>query len=286
MLLAIIIIRGIFMKLRLSIGLLVGLISFGVTAQAALNLSSPAVKLLNKLTQNQVTITQEFKVVNGWQGFVVKSNNGGQKAILYVDPSNHYLFAGALISADGTNLTQRYTDQFISNNIAKSANQTVTKLNWISDGSDKAPHKLYVLIDPNCVYCHMIYQSLSDYIAKNQLQVRWVPVGLIKPTSLGKAAHLLSISSSQQQIAALKLDENNFNSQQEEGGISALDASNSANKSAFDAVAKNNAFFTENQFIGTPVMLYTQADGTPAVLAGFIQGKDLQKLINNTGSSW
>ncbi|MDO8953874.1 MAG: thiol:disulfide interchange protein DsbG [Gammaproteobacteria bacterium] len=274
------------MKNMLKLTLLAGLVSLSFSAQAKLNLDSPAAKLVTKLTYNQVTITNEFKAANGWQGFVVQTKKQNSQAILFVDPANKYLFAGALIAADGTNLTQQYTDEYINKAIAKNAGQAIAKTHWISEGSDSAPHKIYVLIDPNCIYCHMSFQSLAPFIAGNQLQVRWVSVGIIKSTSLGKAAHLLSIQSPKDQIAALKQDENDFNSSQEEGGITALDESDPAYKMAFNQVVENNTFFTQNQFIGTPVIIYTKADGTPSIYAGLAQGKDLEAIVNAAGSSW
>jgi thiol:disulfide interchange protein DsbG len=233
-----------------------------------------------------VNITNEFQAANGWQGFVIQTKKQNSQAIVYVDPTNQYLFSGALLNAQGQNLTQQYTDEYINKVIAKGAYQSIAGTHWFSEGSDQAPHKIYVIIDPNCIYCHMIYQSLEPYIAKNQLQVRWVPVGLVKISSPGKAAHLLSLKSNAEQVALLKQDESNFDNQQEEGGVSALDMNDPANAAAFNAVKQNNAFFTQYQFIGTPILVYTRNDGTSAIYAGLVQGKDLENTINNANANW
>jgi thiol:disulfide interchange protein DsbG len=274
------------MRNWLRVTALTGLLSLGFSVQAAVNLDSPAAKLINKITYDQVNIINQFQAANGWQGFVIQTKKQGSQAILYVDPSNQYLFAGALISADGQNLTQQYTDKYISQIVAQGAYQNVASTHWFSEGSDKAPHKMYVLIDPNCSYCHMMYQGLEPYIAKGQLQVRWVPVGLVKVSSPGKAAHLLSLKSNADQVALLKQDENGFNSSQEEGGITELNPDDPANAAAFAALKQNNAFFNQYQFIGTPILLYTRADGSSAIYAGLVQNADLENLINSTSANW
>ncbi|MDF2940169.1 MAG: hypothetical protein K0R66_811 [Gammaproteobacteria bacterium] len=274
------------MKTRSRLSLVACLLGLCFSAQAAVDPNSAATKLVEKLTYGQVNIVNEFQAANGWQGFVVQTKKQGSQAILYVDPSNQYLFAGALISASGQNLTQQYTDQYINKAIAQGAYQSIANIHWFSEGSDTAPHKMYVVIDPNCVYCHMIYQALETYIAKNQLQVRWVPVGLVKASSPGKAAHLLSLKSNADQVALLKQDEANFNNGQEEGGISELDSNDSANASAFAALKQNNGFFTQYQFIGTPILIYAKADGSSSIYAGLAQGKDLDDIVNSARSTW
>ncbi|MDF2690890.1 MAG: hypothetical protein K0S29_745 [Gammaproteobacteria bacterium] len=149
------------MKFAIRLSLFACLLSFNFSAQAALDLNSPAAKLVSKLTYNQVNITNEFQAANGWQGFVIQTKKQNSQAIVYVDPTNQYLFSGALLNAQGQNLTQQYTDEYINKVIAKGAYQSIAGTHWFSEGSDQAPHKIYVIIDPNCIYCHMIYQSLE-----------------------------------------------------------------------------------------------------------------------------
>lgn len=50
---------------------------------------------------------------------------------------------------------------------------------------------LYVFFDPDCPYCHQLYENLQPLIGPKGLEVRWLPVGILKLSSFGKAAHLL-----------------------------------------------------------------------------------------------
>ncbi|MHB8252721.1 MAG: thioredoxin fold domain-containing protein [Acidiferrobacter sp.] len=50
---------------------------------------------------------------------------------------------------------------------------------------------LYVFFDPNCPYCHDLYDSLQPLIGPKGLKVDWIPVGILALTSFGKAAALL-----------------------------------------------------------------------------------------------
>ena len=51
--------------------------------------------------------------------------------------------------------------------------------------------RLYVFFDPNCPYCHELYETLQPIIRSRGLAVRWVPVGILALSSYGKAAALL-----------------------------------------------------------------------------------------------
>ncbi len=50
--------------------------------------------------------------------------------------------------------------------------------------------RLTVFLDPNCSVCHRFYEELQPLIRAGKVSVRVLPVGVIKPTSLGKSAHI------------------------------------------------------------------------------------------------
>ncbi|HUW99168.1 MAG TPA: thioredoxin fold domain-containing protein [Acidiferrobacter sp.] len=59
----------------------------------------------------------------------------------------------------------------------------------ISEGT--GAKQLYIFFDPNCPYCHDLYQALQPLIGPDQLKIAWIPVGILALSSFGKAAHLL-----------------------------------------------------------------------------------------------
>ncbi|MBU2842775.1 thioredoxin fold domain-containing protein [Acidithiobacillus thiooxidans] len=93
--------------------------------------------------------------------------------------------------------------------------QALTHTHYIQEGS-KGPI-IYDFYDPNCPYCHEIYTWLQNPIHNKQIQVRFITVGFLTPSSAGKAAAILA---AKDPLAALKLNENKFSTKDgPEGGI-------------------------------------------------------------------
>lgn len=249
--------------------------------------TAAATKLVNKILSGQGTIQESFTAVDGFIGFVVQSTQGNN-GIVYADAKGQYLFVGSIINAQGQDLTQVYTNQYINSKIAGPAYQDAANTGYFNDGSDSAPHKAYMIIDPNCVFCHELYQQVKPLIDNGQLQVRWIPVAFRDPTSPGKAAALLNAGSD---AAADKLLENNeqgFNDQTESGGLTPLapNANDPAISAAFNKVTQNTAYFSKYGFQGTPTILYKQANGKVMMVPGMPKGQAFQDMINSMGSAW
>ena len=243
-----------------------------------------AVALINKLTHNQVVIESSFKSVNNLEGYVVYPKQGPkQRMILIVQKDGEFAFFGNIITADGKNLSQEYNQKYIVSKQAISAYKNIDTLSYVTQGSDKAAHKAYVLIDPDCIFCHQLYLDMAPMIKAGKLQIRWVPVGIMRPDSAGKAAHLLSAKNNAEAIKLLQEDESKFDTKTEEGGLSALDQTSTdpATANAFKKVASNTAFFGKNGFQGTPVILYLDKAGSPAIYPGYPRGPELNTLIDN-----
>ena len=65
------------------------------------------------------------------------------------------------------------------------------KSHWIADGREGAPRTVYVFTDPNCPYCNKLWADARPWVDAGKLQLRHVMVGILTPTSAGKAAALL-----------------------------------------------------------------------------------------------
>ena len=63
---------------------------------------------------------------------------------------------------------------------------------WIADGRDDAPRKVYVFLDANCAYCAKFWADARPWVDSGKVQLRYVMVAVIAPTSAGKAATLLA----------------------------------------------------------------------------------------------
>jgi thiol:disulfide interchange protein DsbG len=92
--------------------------------------------------------------------------------------------------------------------------ERIREATWIAEG--KGPHVLYVFFDPNCPYCNQVFQDLRPWVTRGEVEVRWIPVGILMETSRGKAAALLEAKDPR---AALYTNENQFSRQHGFGGV-------------------------------------------------------------------
>ena len=73
---------------------------------------------------------------------------------------------------------------------------------WIADGRDDAPRKVYVFLDANCVYCTKFWSDTRPWVDSGKVQLRFLLVAVIAPTSPGKAAALLADPDPARRLAA------------------------------------------------------------------------------------
>lgn len=133
---------------------------------------------------------------------------------------------------------------------------------WFEQGNPKAPHQLYVIAEPNCSACHYLYESIRPYIGNGSLKVRWIMVAFLKPSSLGKAA---TIVSSRNPAQALESDESGFNAENESGGIV---PKQNIYPGAKKVIMKNTAFMKSYGFKRTPIIIFKTTSGKTEVLRG------------------
>jgi thiol:disulfide interchange protein DsbG len=283
--------------------------------------------LIGNLTHHYVQVTDHFDAPGGLIGYVIQPVGKKRGSILYTDQAGEYLFSGNIVSATGENITQQETNTYVDSKVIGEMYQEIGQLNFFTQGKETAPHKLYIIFDPNCSICHIVFSMVQPMIDSGDLQVRWVPVGIMQASSVGKSAAILMGADDEARVALLKQDENNFDMKTESGGIpelkkpgavSSSDSSLGQNKNkdknkdkkdngktvtasanpdpsavenakiaaAFDLVAKNNQYFSDYGFNGTPVFLLQYSTGEKKFFPGFYQGSWLADEIKKTGDSW
>lgn len=75
---------------------------------------------------------------------------------------------------------------------------------WIADGRDDAPRTVYVFLDVNCKYCTKFWSDARPWVNAGKVQLRHVLVGVIAPSSPGKAATLLADPDPSRRLAAFE----------------------------------------------------------------------------------
>jgi len=233
--------------------------------------------LLSQMTNGNAVILNQFNAIGNLEGFVVQNNRNSNQSIVYVDNQGRYLILGTVLSADGHNLSEQNYQQYIAPKASNVAFSYIGNTSWIQQGSNSAPHQLYVVFDPNCTFCHRVYVALQPFIAKGDLAVRWIPVAFLKPSSMGKVYAILSSSNPLQMMAQ---NEANFNEGTEDGGIPPL-----TNPSARvrQQLQNNMAFLTEAQINATPALLYKTRQGVAKLDIGVSNPGKLEDLVNTMG---
>lgn len=61
---------------------------------------------------------------------------------------------------------------------------------WVTEGHSS--RIMYVFFDPNCPYCHILYDVSQQFVKAGLVELRWIPVGMLAPSSVGKAAAILA----------------------------------------------------------------------------------------------
>ena len=142
------------------------------------------------------------------------------------------------------------------------------------------PYTLFIFWDPNCLYCHLLYEKIArDTYAQRRLTIHWVPVGIIKTSSLGKAAAVIAGG-----WPALQKDERGFHLHTESGAIAP-----SRNRSALrEARANTKALAAlmvrhDQRAIATPTLWDPQTHwlrlGTPPSIVILMQSLERSRVV-------
>ena len=272
------------MKNKIILGVITGVIITIIASQTLLFANNDkASNLINTVLKDQATIQKTIPINKNLQAYILAAKANGHKAIAFGDTENQYLILGNVLDNKGTNLTQVYTDKYILPEMLKKTFSNLKKTTLFAQGNKSAEHHVVIAVDPNCIYCNLLYKELQPQIEKGNLHVHWLMVGILKQSSIDKAAAILAGKTNAERIANLKKDEENFNNKQEEGGVVALDKNDKNFTSYKKQVEDNTKFLLESGYEGTPVMLYKDKTGNPRAISGYLKGQALNEAIEQMG---
>lgn len=106
-------------------------------------------------------------------------------------PDGKHVVAGTLVDSTGKDLTADLLQSTLAKPMADVVWGQLEKIHWIADGRVNALTTVYVFTDPNCPYCNKLWADTRPWVDAGKLQLRHVMVGILTPTSAGKAAALL-----------------------------------------------------------------------------------------------
>ena len=151
---------------------------------------------------------------------------------------------------------------------------SIGKAHWVQEGA--GTRLVYIFFDPNCPYSHKLYLATRAEVGKNDLALRWIPVGQLEASSPGKAAAILAAPDP---LEALHKNEDDWDfGDSPAGGIRAL----SHPTAKVERQLQTNAALMHQAGLQTfPVMLYRDANGRAHLIVGLLPGDTLTTVLRS-----
>ena len=135
--------------------------------------------------------------------------------------------------------------------------------------------QLVVFFDPNCPYCHHLYEALRPAVGAQGLRVCWIVLGMLTASSLPKAAAMLQAADP---LQAFRRNEDDYDfaaSGQPGGGIAPARSITPATR---ERLQRNLVLYRSAQLAGVPVMVWRDAHGAH-LNVGVPSGAELQSIL-------
>lgn len=158
--------------------------------------------------------------------------------------------------------------------VAASMLTDIQKATWIRDG--KSAHVMYVFFDPNCPYCHQVFEMLRPQVQSGAVELRWIPIGKLMLTSLGKAAALLE---DKDPTAALYRNERDFS--RETGAFGGIEEEPLPREDTLRRLEANHALLRRSGNDGVPALLYRSKDGKANLVVGAPPAATLDGIVKS-----
>lgn len=211
--------------------------------------ATPAV--VHFLEAKGLKLDSHFAAPGGLTGYVGTTPQG-RRIIFYVPRDGSVALFGHMITAQGRDLTAERLHRYVRNPKFAAAFKALRSTHWIAVGAKNPRHVIYAFFDPNCPYCHRLWQAAAPAAAKG-VQMRYILVGILGPSSVAKAAAILT---ARDPARALATNERYYRI--EDGGIKPLALVSKALKAQLERNAKLMLRF---RLDGTPGMVWKNPQG-------------------------
>jgi thiol:disulfide interchange protein DsbG len=207
----------------------------------------PAVKAL---ADRGLTIESQFEAPGGLTGYAARA--GGREVVFYATPDGENVVVGTMIDARGNNLTRSHMAKHMPAPDLSADWAKLEEADWVAVGAEDPERVVYMFTDPNCPYCNSIWKATKPYY-DNGLQVRHIMVGILRQSSMAKAAAILGADDP---AAALRRHEESY---EDDGGIAPAEDVSGEVEAQLKA---NNQLMRELGVNGTPAIFYKDGEGT------------------------
>lgn len=222
---------------------------------------------IKALEAQGIEVIGTFDAPGGLTGYAGLA--GQQPLAIYLTADGQQAIVGVMIDVQGINLSQEPLDRLVSKPLTGKVWKQLEESHWIADGSAKAPRVVYTFTDPNCPYCSKFWNDARPWVKAGKVQLRHVMVAILRDTSAGKAAALLTARDPQ---AALTRHEQ----QHPSGGIKPLGQVSATVRAQLDA---NQDLMQQLGSSATPTIFYKDADGKLQQIQGAPQAEILTTVL-------
>lgn len=222
---------------------------------------------IKALEAHGIEVIGSFDAPGGLTGYAAVLEH--QPISLYLTADGAHVIVGPMFDNKGGNVSEEPLDRLVSKPLTDKTWKQLESSTWIADGSKKAPRVVYVFTDPNCPYCHKFWNDARPWVKADKVQLRHVLVGILGPTSPGKAAALLL---ARDPVAALTQHEQ----QQTSGGLKPLNPIPAEVRAQLEA---NYRLMEQLGSSATPTIFYKDANGRLQKMQGAPSPEMLTKIL-------
>jgi len=192
-----------------------------------------------------------------------------QPISLYLTADGQHVIVGPMFDNKGHNVSEAPLDRLVSKPLTDKTWKQLESSTWIADGSKTAARVVYVFTDPNCPYCQKFWNDARPWVKADKVQLRHVMVGILGPTSAGKAAALLTAPD-----PAVALSQHEL--QQTSGGLKPLNPVPAPVRAQLDA---NYKMMEQLGASATPAIFYKDGSGKLQKMQGAPSAEMLSKIL-------
>jgi thiol:disulfide interchange protein DsbG len=252
---------------RIAASLYVGLVAIAASSCTSAAESYP--KAIQGAVDSGVAVVKSFPAVSGMTGWVL--SQGGRYSIVYTTSDKKTLVAGSLIGENNENISSGYEEKYIPKPDNAALFKDIDKSSFVIEGAAKDPRSVvYVFVDANCPFCHYTWMALQPY-EKVGLQVRWIPVATLGPTSMPKAIEMMAASD--RTAAFRKMEEN-----QGKNWIASAQSDEASHQALAAAIRKNGVLMESFGIGGTPGVIWKDKQGKVNVKSGMPRLSELPEI--------
>lgn len=209
---------------------------------------APAASIVQRaLAANGVEISGSLDAPTGFEGFVARYQ--GRELPVYALPDGRHIVIGTLLDLEGRDLTGPQMQKLAGSGLGEAQWQALASATWFAEGNPDAKRIVYAFEDTRCPYCHRLWKATQPLLKKGNVQIRTILVGVIAPESLPEAASILD---AKDPAAAWNKNEEDFGKNPAPGD---------ASQASLAKVRANTALMQKLGFMGTPSIVWKDAEG-------------------------